>query len=78
MTEQGLIERAKRLGIDIKDTASILDAMERQAASLEAARSQISGVVDEVRMHNTLSRARLRWLTEELDKVQAQLAAGAT
>lgn len=73
MTETGLLERAKRLGIDIKDTDSVLTALERTADSLEAARVQISRVVDEVRMHNTLSKERVKWLTQELDKLRAQI-----
>lgn len=75
MTETGLIERAKKLGIDITDTKSMVEALERNADSLEAARHQISTIVDEVRMQTTLSRERLRWLTRELDKLQLQMGA---
>jgi len=74
MTEQGLLERAKRLGIDIKDTKSMLEALETSARSLEAARHQISHIVDEMRMQTTLSKERVKWLTRELDKLQAQIA----
>lgn len=76
MTDTGLIDRAKKLGIDITDTKSMVDALERNAESLEAARHQISHIVDEVRMQTTLSRERLRWLTRELDKLQLKVAAG--
>jgi dynactin complex subunit len=70
MTDTGLLERARRLGIDIADTNSMIDALERNANSLEAARHQISNIVDEVRMQNTLSRERVKWLTQELDKLE--------
>ena len=73
MTEMGLIERAKKLGIDISDTKSMLDALERAANSLEAARHQISTIVDEMRMHTSLSRERVRWLTRELDGLNARI-----
>jgi chromosome segregation ATPase len=70
MTDTRLLERARRLGIDIADTNSMIDALERNANSLEAARHQISNIVDEVRMQTTLSRERVKWLTQELDKLQ--------
>ena len=70
------LKTAKKLGIDITDTKSMVDALERNAESLEAARHQISHIVDEVRMQTTLSRERLRWLTRELDKLQLKVAAG--
>lgn len=81
MTETGLLARAKKLGIDIHDTNSMLAALERSADSLdlahdslEAARKQISHIVDEVRMQTTLSKERVKWLTNELDKLQDQIA----
>jgi DNA-binding transcriptional regulator GbsR (MarR family) len=73
MTEIGLLERARKLGIDIKDTDSMLQAMERQADSLEAARNQISHILDELRMQTTLSKERVKWLTRELDSLQVQI-----
>ena len=73
MTETGLLERAQKLGIEIKETTSMLDALQKSSDSLEAARHQISTICDELRMQNTLSRERLRWLTHELDKLQAQV-----
>ncbi len=73
MTETGLVERAKKLGIDISDTKSMLDALERAANSLEAARHQISNIVDEMRMHTSLSRERVRWLTNELDTLNHRI-----
>jgi uncharacterized coiled-coil protein SlyX len=48
----------------------MLDALENSSRGLEAARSQISHIVDEMRMQTSLSRERLRWLTAELDKLQ--------
>ncbi len=73
MTETGILERAKRLGIDIKDTSSMLAALEKSAESLEAARHQISHIVDEMRAQTTLSKERVRWLTNELDKLSTQI-----
>lgn len=73
MTDTALLARAKKLGIDIKDTGSMLAALEASARSLEAARHQISHIVDEMRMQTSLSRERMRWLTAELDKLQAQI-----
>ncbi len=35
MTEQGLLERAKRLGIDIKDTKSMVDSLEGAPPALD-------------------------------------------
>ena len=67
MTEQGLIERAKKLGIDIKDTKSMVE-------SLEGARHQLSTALDEVRMTGTVLRERLNWLIREMDALQKELS----
>jgi chromosome segregation ATPase len=73
MTDTGLLERARKLGIEISDTTSMLDSLEKSSDSLEAARHQISSICDELRMQSSLSRERLKWLTQELDKLQAQV-----
>jgi chromosome segregation ATPase len=66
MTDQGLLERAKKLGIDIRDTKILVD-------SIEGARSQLSTALDEMRMTSTVLRERINWLIRELDALQKEI-----
>jgi hypothetical protein len=67
MTDASLLERAKKLGIDIKDTDIWLDRLEK-------ARGQMSNSSDEFRMQVTVIRERLAWLMREFDKLQDRIA----
>jgi hypothetical protein len=67
MTEQGLLERARKLGIDIRDTKTMVD-------SIEGARLQLSSALDEIRMTGTVLRERLNWLIREMDALEKELS----
>jgi chromosome segregation ATPase len=66
MTDRKLLERAKQLGIDVKDTEQLLQR-------LEGARNQLSSAYNELRMQTTVIRERVAWLIQELDKLQDQI-----
>jgi chromosome segregation ATPase len=73
MTQKELREKAKRLGVEIAKSDTILQALEKARGSLEGARAQISMVVDEMRMQTTISKERIAWCIAELDKLRADI-----
>lgn len=73
-TEAKLLERARKLGLEISNTKAILDSLEKARDSLEAARGQLSTVIDEMRMQTTVSKERTAWCIRELDKLRDQIS----
>lgn len=66
MTEQKLIDKAKRLGVDVRDTEQLVQR-------LEGARNQLSSALDELRMLTTVTRERIVWLIGKMDELEAEL-----
>lgn len=66
MTQREQLDKAARLGVDIKNTELLLDR-------LEGARGQLSNAHDELRMQTTVMKERVAWLIRELDSLRAEV-----
>jgi hypothetical protein len=74
MTEQALLEKARKLGLEVANTKALLESLDKARESLEAARGQISAIIDEMRMQTTVSKERTAWCIRELDKLRNQIS----
>lgn len=57
----------------IHDTKQIMDRIDLAIDRVEAARSHISILGDELRMQQTITKERLKWIMGEVDRIKAEM-----
>jgi len=76
VSREGLLDKARNLGLEVSDTRTLIESLDKARDSLEAARRQLDIIIDEMRMQTTVSKERTSWCIRELDKLRAQIEAG--